>query len=317
MNLKTAITKNYKSNRIMTMSEKILKTVLTAIIFLMSPYQTAIADAEFQQGINYFNKAEYSQAHSFLDELKSDFKSNAEFQYYYGLSLLKTDQAKEAVDALERAVELDPDNAEYHYALAMIYFVRGDELGMIRGMRMGRAVKRTLLKAVELDPQHAEATSALTSYLLGFPGILGGDGKAGRALLPKLRELNKSAALWEEGFMERRDGNFERAEELLIAAINTPGRKASYRVNLAKYYMDQKQYNEAIPYLEQSLGLPRTWSEDDGDSAAHTFLAACYYLLGDQDNFRKHALAAEETSQTEKDSRTMRAWFDHWKIEYD
>ncbi len=91
------------------------KIIMILAVSLLIPLQTVLAENQFQQGINYFDNADYARAYSFLRELEPEFRSNAGFQYYYGLSLYMTDDARQAVDVMQRAVELDRNNAEYHY----------------------------------------------------------------------------------------------------------------------------------------------------------------------------------------------------------
>ncbi|PCI77593.1 MAG: hypothetical protein COB20_07725 [SAR86 cluster bacterium] len=293
-----------------------LKMSLILAVSLLIFMPAAFAQDKLQQGIDAFNNAEYFEAHVLLDELVAENETNAVFQYYYGLSLLRIDQAKQALGVLENAVELNPNDAEYHYALASAYVARANELSILRAMSMGRTYKRTLLKAVELDASHVGATRALTDYFLGFPRVIGGNEKAGRALLQTLKELDATSAVEAEALNEW-GNDIERAEELFLTAVSMPGGSASIRLSLGKFYLDDKRYSEAIPHLHQFIDFPKThWSDSDSISKGHTFLAAAYHFLNDESKFSEHKLAAEETSLTEKDRRTIKAWFEHWDIEY-
>ncbi len=305
------------------MSKRKLTLILTLAVSLLLPLQAAAADDELLQGIEYFNNAQYSEAYSSLNQLESKFRSNAEFQYYYGLSLLMTDDTKQALEIMKQAIKLEPDNPDYHYALARIYEARAEEVSVFRVIGVGRSYKAALRRTLDLSPQHVGAIRALASASLDVMPPFD-DKKTGYALLTRLKELDAASAASVEGRLEN-GKNFALAEELFLTAINTPGTSSSpgssvairARTDLGLHYILNKQYSEAIPYLQQALSVPRDWTEITEAFKAPMLLAAAYYSLNDQSNFGKYALEAEIAAVFERDRKALKNWFNYYDIKYE
>ena len=64
-------------------------------------------------------------------------------RFNYALLLLVTDRRGDALEQLERVVELDPGNAWAHYQIGTVWELRGSE----------RRARRAYARAFELDPQ--------------------------------------------------------------------------------------------------------------------------------------------------------------------
>lgn len=310
-----------KNNR---MPKNVSLLILTLISSLMIFTLSVAANTEIQPGIDYFSNAEYSQAYTFLDKLKSEKNSNAEFHFYYGLSLFMTDQTKQALSVMERAVELQPGNAEYHYALARIYAVRAQEINYLSAIRMSGKYRNSLREVINLNPRHVGAMRALASYLFDFPAIVGGDKREGQALLLELRKLDQAAAAMVEGRVQN-GSNFELAEQLFLTAINTPGTDSTpgssvaihVRTDLGLLYVRSEEYGKAIPFLEQAIDLPRHWSEISEAYRAPMMLAVAYHYLDDDTNFTKYALLAEQASIFERDRKDLKGWLNYYDIDYE
>ncbi len=92
-----------------------------------------------------------------------------------GTAQLEAKRVGEAVDWLEKAVELAPANARYHLKLAAAYGAAAQEASVLRQAGLARKVKSELERAARLDPSLVEARVGLIRYHLRAPGIMGGD----------------------------------------------------------------------------------------------------------------------------------------------
>jgi tetratricopeptide (TPR) repeat protein len=273
--------------------------LVVAIVVLAISHVAAAADlsvnAKFQHGVIQFNDAEYSKAFTEFDKLSSDFRTNGEFNYYYGLSLLKTNQTEQAVAVMKRAIDLEPDNAEYRYALGLIYAARMSDVGLLSAAMMIGSAKKTLIKAVELSPKHVGATSALVEFLMDVPGAVGGDDKGAQDLINKLQSIDVATATALQAKLEMKKGNPEHAEKLYLQAAQIPGSEAIIRRRLSKFYLDKKEYSKAITFGEEYLSMPKRWSDSSWDTSyAHAWLAISYHALNDTVNFQKHSQAVDK-----------------------
>jgi len=94
----------------------------------------------------------------------------------------------------DRAVALDDDNADAHFAvfcnLGELMRLDGETLsGAIGLRRLMSEVDRTL----ELNPHHSDALAAKGTLLLRLPRLLGGDAQKGEAMLRQAIQLDPNA----------------------------------------------------------------------------------------------------------------------------
>lgn len=172
-------------------------------------------------------------------------------------SLNITDKAdemiRESIDALERALEINPDNAGAWSALAMTYLKMGRE-------RLADA-ERYVLRALELDPQSYLAIVNLATVRqqqgrkeeakqLALDGI-------------KLRPKNSDAY----GILGARKGKSQRLEEKprdsiawLEKGLELHPNNSYLLSEMGKAYRELQKYQEAVNYFEQAV-----LAEVDGD----------------------------------------------------
>jgi tetratricopeptide (TPR) repeat protein len=81
---------------------------------------------------------------------------------------------KEALAAFERAVELQPKNADYQYWLANASFEHIDDVGMLSKMSLASDGRKAYEKAIAIDPNYVVARVGLARFYLAAPGIAGG-----------------------------------------------------------------------------------------------------------------------------------------------
>lgn len=302
---------------------KIQNVFFTGVMLSLAT-QVVFAGQEIQPGIDRFLNGEYSEAYEFFDENKPRFNSSARFQYYYALSLFMTDNTRQALKVMERAIELGPGNADYHYALTRIFEVRGQEVNIISAARMIKRYKNTLRKTIELDPQHVDANIELTVLLLGWPSIMGGDKEEGRILLEKLAKIDQAAAFLAEARSLSEDKDeFERSEKLFLSALNAPETSVTFkaRIGLARLYAINKHYDRIIPLLknsqEQPVAVPGAWLYMSDNYKIPMYLAAACFHLDDKTSFKKYASAAEQASVLPRDKKALEKWFKFLDVEYD
>ena len=104
----------------------------------------------------------------------------------------------EAIECLERAIELTPDNAAAHAALGNAYRVKA-QYGLATAAVCHPLVEKELARALEIDPGNAEAMGHLGSFLVtthidldrGFPLW-----ERALALDPRLSEVRTLYASW-------------------------------------------------------------------------------------------------------------------------
>jgi tetratricopeptide (TPR) repeat protein len=94
------------------------------------------------------------------------------------------------IELAERAIALDPANAEAHYALFLNLGRKSEESGMMSRMRNAGRLRKLLERTIELDPRHAHAWEALGEMLLRLPGLMGGSEADGVRALERAADLD-------------------------------------------------------------------------------------------------------------------------------
>jgi tetratricopeptide (TPR) repeat protein len=81
----------------------------------------------------------------------------------------------EPIEHMERAVDIDPANADYEYGLGAAYGLKAQDAGVLKQVFLAPKVKKAFERAVALNPRHIEARAGLAQYYFRAPGIMGGD----------------------------------------------------------------------------------------------------------------------------------------------
>lgn len=146
------------------------------------------------------------------------------------------------LELAERAVALDDNSADAHFAL---FCNRGEAMRLdgesITDVLAFRALQRELDRTLELAPDHPGALSAKGTFLVRLPRLLGGDVARGEAMLQRVITLDPTA----------------------ITA----------RLGLARVCGYRGQRQEAIEYAQRALQFARELGRADKMAEAQTMLA--------------------------------------------
>jgi adenylate cyclase len=175
------------------------------------------------------------------------------------------------------------DNVDAYnlFLMARESFVTGFEADE----RRNKAIIRLCRRAVEIDPNYAEAWAliAMAEMVMGAAGVRiedGGLAAAERALSlnPNLAEAHSVKARM---FLEEKRHD-EASREIEIALRLDP---ESHEVNksAALVRFRQHQLNESIPYFEKAIALEET------DVGSAGMLITCYAALGDAAGMKRAA----------------------------
>ena len=152
----------------------ILFFALTQILAQGSIDTLRSSDKNVQDALNYYNQKNYKKAKAILEQILDSNEKNAEAHYYLGYTLFMLKDLDGAIEECERAVELDNDNADYHYDLGRLYGEDANDASIFRLPSLGSKIRMEAETALNLNPDHIGARLLLANFYFQAPGIFGG-----------------------------------------------------------------------------------------------------------------------------------------------
>jgi curved DNA-binding protein CbpA len=120
-----------------------------------------IAEDYYQRAQKSYSSRNFFEAVQFLRSATQICPENPRYWRYLGIALSKNDEwRKEAEDSFQRAVDLEPQNAENHLYLAFLY----------RNSNLKLRAKRCFMKVIELDPKNDVAKAQIAEIDAGDSG---------------------------------------------------------------------------------------------------------------------------------------------------
>jgi tetratricopeptide (TPR) repeat protein len=183
---------------------------------------TALA-ATAPEGIARLEAGDLDGALAILEPLAKARHPDALACQGMGRLSLERGDAEAAIAWLEKAVRLEPGNADHHGLLAHALDVRIEQAGGAAGLgQLARAkhLRAELLRTLELDPSHEQALAGLVEFYQRAPPIAGGSPEKA---LEAARELARRVPV---------RGNLALAP-LLLAKADWKGAEAAYAAALS------------------------------------------------------------------------------------
>jgi len=156
--------------------------------------------------------------------------------------LLEQGRKREAIEVLERAIELDPESATTHYKLGLLYTGQGRNEEAVEQLRL----------AFEIDPSRVDAKSRYGQELFR----LGREEEGERAMREALEQSpNHGLTLARLALLEEKRGNDEEALDYMRRASQALPDHAAIQVDYAKMLMARGRDAEAVGPLQAALRL--------------------------------------------------------------
>ena len=112
-----------------------MKTLFLLLFLLLPP--ALPSDGSLQDAVGLYEKGKFSQATSVFQQLSASTPSNAEVWVWLSRSRLKTRDWDRAVQAMEKAVQFQPTNAEYRLLARPCVRLPGIAFKFFDGDRVG------------------------------------------------------------------------------------------------------------------------------------------------------------------------------------
>lgn len=172
-----------------------------------------------------------------------------------GRAALDRDENQKAADLFEKAVALDPKNAEYHYLLGAAYGDLAQNANVLKQASLAKKTRVAFEKAVQLDPAHMPARFGLISFYMIAPGFIGGgEAKAlAQAADVKRRNALDGHRAYARIYSHQNKPDLVRKE--FVDAVREQPDSARAHYLLGTHLMSEKNWAVALRELEAALKL--------------------------------------------------------------
>lgn len=198
-----------------------------------------------------FKKKEYAKAekvvYNYVLEHPKDIQAIELLGDAYGYQRKWDD----AIVYYKKLVEFNGYNANYHYKYGGALGMKALLVSKIKALGLIGDVKRSFLKAAELDPNHVDARWALVELYMQLPGIVGGSKSKSLKYAQELEDLSKVDGYLAKGYVYEYDDEPELAEKYYLKAIDEGGSETCFN-KLTNLYEANNQPNKAIANIEQA-----------------------------------------------------------------
>ncbi|MFQ5702022.1 MAG: tetratricopeptide repeat protein [Acidobacteriota bacterium] len=195
------------------------------------------------------------EAAAILEPLLAGHPRDARAMALLGRIRAAQDKLDEAIELLEKAVELDPNSSEYHYRLGEAYADEVDHVNMFRKLSIARRIRSNLQTAIELDPNNLDAREALIVFYVEAPGLAGGSiAKAEEAVaaLSQRDKIRGRAML--ASVREKEDDLAEAEKQYRLNTEEEPGDPRVWR-DLGYFLARREQYAGASEAFERAVAI--------------------------------------------------------------
>ena len=172
---------------------------------------------------------QYAAAEALLTERLARDPADVEAHYYSGMIPVLTETVERydaAITHLQRCVALQPAVSNHHLWLARANGLKARDAGVFSALGCVRTAKAEYLRALELDPQNAEARRDLLQFYLQAPGVVGGSVAKARALAADCVPYDADLAHVLRADVHLHEQEYEAARQE-IAAVNAAASPAT------------------------------------------------------------------------------------------
>ncbi len=221
------------------------------------------------------DQSHYKRAQPILAERLKSNPNDAQSSYEMSKVSAAFQRWDDAIQQAEKAVALNPKNAEFQAALAdaVASKLNSSQAGMFAKMSLARRFRKEADLALQLDPNNLDANSDLLEFYLEAPGIAGGDKQKAVEIADRMLHVNPVRGYLLQLDIATHDKKSAAELESLVQQAITADPKLYYaRTQAANFYITQG--GPALAHAEEQARA--ALHLDPGRVAAYTALATVY-----------------------------------------
>jgi tetratricopeptide (TPR) repeat protein len=207
------------------------------------------AGPELSTARKLYNSTDFERSLKVLQEIPS--KDGPVYELMGRNYYMRADY-KRATEVLEKAVAMEPANAEYALWLGRAWGRRAETSSPFTAPMHASKARQYFEKSVQLNPMNLEAQSDLFEYYLEAPGFLGGGLDKAEATAAQMGRISPSEGQWAEAKLAEKRKESSSAEAHLRRAIELAPQQVGKLLELARFLTKQGRYQEADQSFERA-----------------------------------------------------------------
>lgn len=265
------------------------RALALSLLLVLLPASAARAGSpaeRIERGASLVHEERFPEAERLLRSVLAADPAEPEAIYFLGRVYLETERITEAIRYFERMVAKHPKSSRVHQGLGEAYAVEAVHASVFRQLGLAREARRSLERAVALDPDNVEARVSLFEFYRHAPGVAGGSVERATAQAREVERRNPSRGRELRANLLRDQGRGEEALVQYRRAIAADPANHRARLSLALLHTERREFGAAFEVLDALL------AREPGHRSA-------LYQLG-----RNAALAGRRLSEGEAALRT-------------
>ena len=207
------------------------------------------AGPEFDRALKLYHSTNFHQSIQVLQSIPS--KDGAVYGLL-GQNYYMDGDFKKATDSLEKALQLEPANAQYALWLGRAFGRRAELASPFTAPGYANKARQYFELSVNLNPRDVDALSDLFEYYLEAPGFLGGGADRAEATAQKASKINPIEGLAMEARLAEHRKEYSHAEQQLRHAIEIAPQQIGRFVDLARFLVRRGRVAEADQVLARA-----------------------------------------------------------------
>jgi tetratricopeptide (TPR) repeat protein len=228
-----------------------------ALLFLLALPADSQTGAGLNDAIRLYQKGDFKQAVSLLQQLKAKSPDDADVRLWLGKSYLKTRDWDNAVREIEKTTQLQPNNAKNHLWLGRAWGARAEHSFFTSAIKLAGRVKKEFETARDLSPENLDIRFDLLDFYLNAPGIMGGGRDKADAEVQAIAKLDPKKGYIARSQVLLKDKKWDLAKkELIQATIDYPNDADAHK-DAAEFLLDRRDFGGALEYARKALALDK------------------------------------------------------------
>lgn len=172
-----------------------------------------------------------------------------------GRAALDRGEIDQAVAQLQKAVAANPNNFDAHYALGTAYGRSAQKAAVFSKLSFAKNAKDEFVRAVELNPNSADARLRLIEFFVMAPAIVGGGEEKAleQAAELKKRDLLDGHRAYAHVYTLQK--NYDLAVKEMVEAVRAYPKSAKAHYFLGNALLNQKNWPASLHEFEMALSL--------------------------------------------------------------